>query len=196
MTGAAAKDFSSESPRLRAAVKDPTGRTNKFHASFTDISRVCSEKVMAWATLNVLMLMLFFYGPSVGGKYFATHGICNCDSVMSKDVSWISSLPPAPLNFNVDGFPWAMHVVAKIFSFQNLLGVTSSTSKFGGWGVSCGLCLSKCLSCIFFFVAKYFPSTVRRTSVFPLTYCSPLGVSLVVSLLARQSRPRRRRSRR
>ena len=140
MTGAAAKDFSSESPRLRAAVKDPTGRTNKFHASFTDISRVCSEKVMAWATLNVLMLMLFFYGPSVGGKYFATHGICNCDSVMSKDVSWISSLPPAPLNFNVDGFPWAMHVVAKIFSFQNLLGVTSFNIEIrgdGGCHVAC-----------------------------------------------------------
>ena len=81
--------------------------------------------------LNICFLMCCFYGPSVDGRNFATPSICNCNIVMSKDVPCTSSLPPAPPNFNVDGFPWAMRVVAKIVSFQNLPVDTSSTLKLG-----------------------------------------------------------------
>ena len=105
--------------------------------------------------------------PSVDGKNFATHGICKCNLIISKDMSLASSLPPAPPNFNVDGFPWAMRVVAKIVSFQNPPGLIFSTLKFGGWGMSSGKRLFKFFCSMFFFVAKYFPSTVRWTNVFP-----------------------------
>ena len=58
VTGAAANDFSSDSPRFLAALDDPTGRTSEFHASCIDFLKVCSEKAMAWTKLDVLMLVL------------------------------------------------------------------------------------------------------------------------------------------
>ena len=50
--------------------------------------------------------------------------------------------------------------------------------------MSSGKRLFKFFCSMFFFVAKYFPSTVRWTTCFPLARCSPLGVPLVVSPLA------------
>ena len=90
---------------------------------------------MAWTMLNICLFMRYFYEPSVDGINFATPSICKRHVVLSKDVSCTSSLPPAPPNFNVDGFPWAVRVVANIVSFQNLPVDTSSTLKFGGRGV-------------------------------------------------------------